>query len=81
MVLENTTERQVAVDVLDHVPVSRTDRIRIEDIEYAPEPTVHDDQGRQGVLRRERTLAPGGQDEIVIRFTVVHPKDASLPEF
>jgi uncharacterized protein (TIGR02231 family) len=81
VVLENTTDRQVTVDVLDHVPVSRTDRIRIEDIEYSPAPTVSDDQGRQGVLRWERSLAPGGKDEIEIRFTVVHPKDVSLPDF
>jgi uncharacterized protein (TIGR02231 family) len=79
--LENTGDRDVAVDVLDHVPVSRTDRIRIEDIEFVPEPSVVDDQGRQGVLRWERTLAPGGRDEIEIRFTVIHPKDVNLPDF
>lgn len=81
VVLENATDRQVAVDVLDQVPVSRTDRIRIEDIDYSPAPTVSDDQGRQGVLRWERSLAPGAKDEIEIRFTVAHPKDVSLPDF
>ncbi len=79
--LENTTDRDVVVDVLDHVPVSRTDRIRIEDLQYSPEPTVSDDQGRQGVLRWERALPPDGKDEIEIRFTVIHPKDVNLPDF
>jgi uncharacterized protein (TIGR02231 family) len=79
--LENTTAGDVTVDVLDHVPVSRTDRIRIEDVQYTPAPTVHDDQGRQGVLRWERSLAAGATDEIEIRFTVVHPKDVNLPNF
>ncbi len=81
MVLENTTDRPVVVDVLDHVPVSRTDRIRIEDVKYAPEPTVRDDQGREGVLRWERSLVPGGKDQIEVRFTVAHTKDVNLPDF
>jgi predicted secreted protein len=71
----------VVVDVLDHVPVSRTDRIRIEDVKYAPEPTVRDDQGREGVLRWERSLVPGGKDQIEVRFTVAHTKDVNLPDF
>ncbi len=81
IVLENTTRRNVTVDVLDHVPVSRTDRIRIADLKCTPEPAVRDDQGREGVMRWQRQLSAGGKEEIEVSFTLSHPEDVDLTEF
>ena len=79
--LENLKDQPVTVQLLDHVPVSRTDRIRIADLVFDPPPDRPDDQGRQGVMRWERRLAPGQKDTVEIKFTVSYPKEMGFPDF
>ena len=79
--LENLKDRPVTVQLLDHVPVSRTDRIRIADLAFEPAPNQRDDQGREGVMRWERRLEPGQKETVEIRFSVSYPKEIGVPDF
>ena len=79
--LENLKDRPVAVHLLDHVPVSRTDRIRIADLAFDPAPDQRDDQGREGVMRWVRRLDPGQKETVQIRFSVAYPKEMGVPDF
>ena len=81
ILLENLKDQPVTVELVDHVPVSRTDRIRIADLAFDPPPDRPNDQGREGVMRWERRLAPGQQDTVKIQFTVSYPKEMGVPDF
>ncbi len=79
--LENLKDRPVTVHLLDHVPVSRIDRIRVADLAFDPAPDQRDDQGREGVMRWKRRLAPGQKKTVQIRFSVAYPKEIGVPDF
>ncbi len=79
--LENLGDRPATVQLLDHVPVSRIDRIRITDLAFDPAPDQRNDQGREGVMRWERPLEPGQKETVEIRFTVSYPKEMGVPDF
>jgi hypothetical protein len=79
--LENLKDRPVTIQLLDHVPVSRTDRIRVADLAFEPAPNQRDDQGREGVMRWERRLEPGQKETVDVRFTVAYPKEMGVPDF
>lgn len=73
--VENTGDRPVKLLVSDHVPVSKTDRITVEDISFFPEPTAKDADGKPGVIAWDITAGPGETKTIDISFTVSYPKD------
>ncbi|MBI9082922.1 MAG: mucoidy inhibitor MuiA family protein [Desulfobacterales bacterium] len=77
---ENLKQSAVTVNIIDSVPVSRTDRVQVKDLTISPEPTEEAYSGREGVLRWELVLAPGQHRTIDIRFAVVYPKDQPPPE-
>jgi uncharacterized protein (TIGR02231 family) len=76
---ENLKDRPVTIDILDSVPVSRTDKIQVRDIVITPPPDEKAYQGREGVLRWKKTVAPGESQIIDITFVVVYPKDQPPP--
>jgi uncharacterized protein (TIGR02231 family) len=73
----NQKNKPVNLKVLDHIPVARTDKLKVEDLKMTPAPTVKDYQKREGVMLWELKLAPKAKKEINIEFVVIHPKDAT----
>ena len=73
--VENFKNRAVLLKVLDHVPVSRTDRIVVKDIHVTPEPAQKNYLDREGVMLWEYQLDPEEKQEINVTFVVTYPKD------
>jgi len=72
---ENLKDKPLTIHILESIPVSRTDKIRVEDLKIDPEPTEENDQGREGVLRWAFDLQPQAVKQIDISFVVTYPKD------
>jgi uncharacterized protein (TIGR02231 family) len=75
MTLENMKDKPVKLKVLDTIPVSRTDKVKVKDISINPAPSEKDYQDREGVLLWECQLKPEEKQEITIEFVVTYPKD------
>ena len=72
---ENLKDVPVTLNIIDSVPVSRTDRIEVRDLEISPKPTREKVSGQEGVLGWQMALAPGQSQTIDIDFMVAYPKD------
>jgi uncharacterized protein (TIGR02231 family) len=72
---ENLKRETVTLRIQDHIPVSKTDRIEVQDLKLVPAPSQKDVLDRQGVMLWERQLQPGAQEEITIAFVVTYPKE------
>lgn len=77
---ENLKQSPATLNIIDSVPVSRTDQVQVKDLTISPEPTEKDYTGHEGVLRWELALAPGQRQTIDVRFVVVYPKNQTPPE-
>ena len=76
--LENLKKIPVVIDVIDSVPVSRTDRIAVKDLEIIPPPKEKNHQNKEGVMLWEFNLEPSQKREIDISFIVTYPKDKPI---
>ncbi len=72
--LENLKSFPARVTVLDQVPVSRNETVRVK-VRHA-EPSPHADD--LGVLRWELTLPPGGKHLLRYDYTIESPRDSRL---
>ncbi|MEA3415318.1 MAG: mucoidy inhibitor MuiA family protein [Thermodesulfobacteriota bacterium] len=77
--MENMKDRQIKIKVLDSIPVSRTDKIKVKDIKITPEPSQRNYQDKEGVMLWEFDLQPGDEKDINLSFVVIYPKDLRLP--
>jgi uncharacterized protein (TIGR02231 family) len=75
IVMENLKEEAVQVRLMDCIPVSKTDRIQIKDVEATPKPSVNDYQEQEGVMQWDIDLKPKAVNDIRIKFFVKHPKN------
>ena len=78
---ENQKDRKIILQVTDAVPVSKTDRIKVEDIAFSPGPEKRDVNGKAGVTQWRFGLEPGQSEKISISFTVTYPRDMPSPAF
>ncbi|MFH2045151.1 MAG: mucoidy inhibitor MuiA family protein [Pseudomonadota bacterium] len=76
--IENLKDKAISVNVLDSIPVSRTDKIKIEDLKITPQPTEKNYKDREGVLRWLIKLQPKAKKEITISFVVNYPKNTPV---
>jgi len=74
--VENIKDSPVRMKILDHLPVSRTDKIVVKNVVLKPEPAQKDYEGREGVLMWDLSLSPGEKKTIEMGFEISHPKDA-----
>ncbi|UCG81428.1 MAG: mucoidy inhibitor MuiA family protein [Desulfobacterales bacterium] len=72
---ENLKDKPLSMNILDSVPVSRTDKIKVEDVQIKPEPTERNYQDKEGILLWLFDLKPREVKEIDISFVVSYPKD------
>lgn len=75
VVVENLKSKPVTIQVLDSIPVSRTDKVKVEDIRMIPEPSEQNYQNREGVMFWSFVAEPGEVKEVDISFTVSYPKN------
>ena len=75
MTLENLKDKPVKLKVLDTIPVSRTDKVKVKDVTINPVPSEKNYQDREGVLLWEYQLKPEEKKEITIEFVVTYPKN------
>jgi uncharacterized protein (TIGR02231 family) len=73
--VENHRDREAAVSVHDHIPVSTDGDIKVRPREITPPPAETDDLGE---LTWKLALAPRGSAVINHRFTVEHPAQATV---
>jgi uncharacterized protein (TIGR02231 family) len=76
LTVSNHKDRRVKVKLVDHIPVSRTDKIEIRDLKMTPAPTASNYLGREGVMLWEYELAPQETRELVLEFDISYPKDS-----
>jgi hypothetical protein len=74
--LENLKDKPVRIKILDSIPVSRTDMIKVEDVSLVPEPKEKNYQDQEGVFLWDFELQPHGRQEVTIGFVVTYPKDS-----
>lgn len=76
--LENLKDQPARVEVLDSIPVSRTDKIEVKEVELHPKPQTEKYQDREGVLQWLIDLEPGEKRELSMRFAVVYPQKTGI---
>jgi len=73
--IENLKAKPITIRILENVPVSRTDRIKVEELKMVPEPAETNYQDREGVHLWTLDLQPRQAREITLSFVVSYPKD------
>lgn len=73
--IDNRHERALAVTVLDRVPVSRDERIKVELTTATTKPSETDVDGRLGVLAWKVEPGAGARQELRFGYTVSWPED------
>jgi hypothetical protein len=77
--VHNRHTRPIAITVLDQLPVSRDQRIRVELDRGSTPPDQTDVQGRAGVIAWQREYAAGERQEIRFGYVVTWPPEAGPP--
>ncbi len=64
-----------AVKVLDRIPVSAQDKIKVEVTTLDPKPSKQDDRG---ILTWELKLAPGETKKLTVKYRLIYPADRAI---
>lgn len=75
---ENLKGKPIRIEIIDSIPVSRTDKIVVKDLVVTPTPKKEHYQDKEGVMLWEFDLKPGEKGEINIEFIITYPKDTPL---
>jgi uncharacterized protein (TIGR02231 family) len=71
--IENHKAKTIELLVIDHIPVSQHDDIKVSDVTFSREPTEQETD--KGIVKWKLPLAPNEKQELIIEFTVTHPLD------
>ncbi len=72
--VENRKEKAVTINILDSIPVSRTDKIKVEELKIEPPPSQTNYQNKEGIQLWTLTIEPKAIREIDISFVLHYPK-------
>lgn len=72
-VFENTGDKSAEIMVFACVPVSRTDKIDINDVKLDPQPTESDYNDKKGVMLWRLTVPAGSERQIKRSFELTYP--------
>jgi hypothetical protein len=72
----NHKAKPIKLRLIDQVPVSRHEDIKITDVDFSVKPTERDPD--TGIVKWDLTLPPNEKKEIIIQFTVAHPLDMDI---
>ena len=76
--VENLRDKPVEVVVEDRVPVSEDERIQVERGKGTT-PGFIEVEDRPGILEWKLTLAPKEKRELILEYSVRHPRDLNVP--
>jgi len=76
--VENLRDKPVEVLVEDRVPVSEDERIQVERGKGTT-PGFVEVEARPGIMEWKLSLAPKEKRELILEYTVRHPKDLNVP--
>lgn len=77
--IENRRTAPAGITVIDQIPVSQHDEIKIEQVVFEPKPTASDPE-KPGVHRWILELPPGGKQAIKLSYRLKHPVDFAVEE-
>ncbi len=69
--VESYKKHRCSVTVVDQLPVSQTEEIKVEELKLTPKPNERDEKG---ILKWNITLDPGEKKEMEIGFSVEYPR-------
>ncbi len=72
--IENFRKTAAAITVIDQIPVSQHEEIKIENVVYDPKPTVEDKE-KPGVRRWTLSIPAGAKQSLKLSYRVTHPVD------
>jgi uncharacterized protein (TIGR02231 family) len=75
--VENIKNKPIMLKILDNIPISKTDKIKVNELKITPDPIEKNYLDREGVMLWEYKLDPEERQEINIEFVVTYPKDLS----
>ncbi|HDN86311.1 MAG TPA: DUF4139 domain-containing protein [Candidatus Omnitrophica bacterium] len=76
--VENLKEKSIKIKIIDSIPVSKTDKVEVKNINLRPQPKKKNYQDKEGVNLWEFEVKPKEKKQINIEFTVTYPKGISL---
>ncbi len=75
IIIQNFLEKEANIIVIDQLPISQNEEIKVELDEESLEPKEID---KQGIMKWEKTLKPQEKWEIIFHFTIAYPKDKTI---
>ena len=78
IIVENLKEKSIKIKIIDSIPVSKTDKVEVKNINLRPQPKKKNYQDKEGVNLWEFEVKPKEKKQINIEFTVTYPKGISL---
>lgn len=72
--IENFTEGEVNIILIDQIPVSENEDIKVQSVVLTPK-QYEEDPGKPGVRQWNFVLGPGQKKEIEISFRISHPSE------
>ena len=76
--MENLKGKPISIEIIDSIPVSRTDKIVVKDLVVTPTPKKENYQDKEGVMLWAFDIKPGEEEEINIEFVITYPKDTPV---
>jgi uncharacterized protein (TIGR02231 family) len=69
--VENYTGQDIIMNILDQIPVSRTDKVKIEDISFSEQPVKRE---KNGIIKWQFKMKPEEKKKINFSFSINVPK-------
>jgi uncharacterized protein (TIGR02231 family) len=76
IIVTNHKTRPVKLRLIDQIPVSRHEEIRVTDVKFSMAPVERNSD--TGIVQWDLQLAPNEMKEITIQFVVVYPLDMEV---
>ena len=77
ILVKNLHERAIDVSVLDQLPISKNEEIKVEPL-GRPQPNVRDVENKAGVVRWDQKIEPGEEKAIEFGYRVIWPAAKSI---
>ncbi len=77
ILVKNLHERAIDVSVLDQLPISKNEEIKVEPL-GRPQPSVRDVENKAGVVRWDQKIEPGEEKAIEFGYRVIWPAAKSI---
>ncbi len=76
--VENYTGKEIVMNILDQIPVSRTDKVKIEEISFSDQPIKKE---KNGIIKWQFAMKPGEKKKINFSFSITVPKEMEAAFF